>query len=107
MTRRDTIIKWIAYGLALILLAILNYYILGPLPIALPLLMPMAAVAVGTLEGAGFAAGAVMWGLGHGGGGLYRRTVHLRLDRRPDHPVCAAPGRVGPPAVLHRRRPGL
>lgn len=75
MTRRDTIIKWTAYGLALILLAVVNYYVLGPLPIALPLLMPMAAVAAGTLEGAGFgagfgiAAGAVMSGLGHGGPG--------------------------------------
>lgn len=72
MTRRDAIIKCIAYGLALILLAVVNYYVLGPLPMALPLLMPIAAVAAGTLEGAGFgagfgiAAGAVMSGLGHG-----------------------------------------
>ena len=49
--------KWAAYGLALILLAVVNYYVLGPLPMALPLLLPMAAVAVGTLEGAGFGAG--------------------------------------------------
>ncbi len=71
MTRRDTVIKWLAYGVALILIAILNYYVIGPLPIALPLLLPMAAVAVGTLEGplfgAGFgiAAGAVMFTVGH------------------------------------------
>lgn len=75
MTRRDIIIKWTAYGLALILLAVVNYYVLGPLPIALPLLLPMAAVAAGTLEGAGFgagfgiAAGALMSALGHAGPG--------------------------------------
>ncbi len=70
MTRRDKIIKWIAYLLALWGAAVVNYYVLGPLPIALPLLMPVAAVAGGTLEGApfgaayGMAAGAIMSGLG-------------------------------------------
>lgn len=73
MTRQDTIIKWIAYGAGLLLVAVLNYYVLGPLPMALPVLLPMAAVAVGTLEGAtfgalfGILAGAVMTGLGHAG----------------------------------------
>lgn len=71
MTRQDTIWKWLAYGIMLAATAIVNYYILGPLPIALPLLLPMAAVAVGTLEnpkfGAGFglAAGLVMATAGH------------------------------------------
>lgn len=71
MTRRDTIIKWIAYGVALAVITIFNYYILGPLPISLPLLLPMAAVAVGTLEnpkfGAGFGlvSGLIMATIGH------------------------------------------
>lgn len=71
MTRRDIIWKWIAYGAALAVITIFNYYVLGPLPISLPRLLPMAAVAVGTLEspksGAGFglAAGLVMATLGH------------------------------------------
>ena len=71
MTRRDTIIKWIAYGAALAVITIFNYYVLGPLPISLPRLLPMAAVAVGTLEnpkfGAGFglASGLLMATIGH------------------------------------------
>ena len=73
MTRRDIIIKWAAYGVMLVLLAAVNYYVLGPIPVPLPLLLPMAAVAVGTLEGApfgagfGIAAGLAMSGLGHTG----------------------------------------
>ena len=43
MTRHDMILKWVAYGLALLAITILNYYVLGSLPIALPLLLPMAA----------------------------------------------------------------
>ena len=71
MTRQDTIIKWVAYLTALGLVAVVNYYVLGPLPIALPVLLPIAAVAGGTLEGAPFgavygaAAGLIMSGLGH------------------------------------------
>ena len=71
MTRRDHINKWIAYLLALALVAVVNYYVIGPLPIALPLLLPILAVAGGTLEGAPFGAaygaacGAVMSALGH------------------------------------------
>ena len=71
MTRRDTIIKWTAYLLTLWLVAVVNYYVLGPLPIALPMLLPILAVAGGTLEGAPFGAiyggtcGAVMSSLGH------------------------------------------
>ncbi len=75
MTRRDTIIKWTAYLVTMWLVAVVNYYILGPLPIALPLMLPVLAVAGGTLEGAPFGAvyggacGAVMSGLGHLGPG--------------------------------------
>ena len=73
MTRRDIVIKWIAYLLALGFVTVVNYYVLGPLPISLPLLLPVLAVAGGTLEGApfgavyGMACGAVLSGLGgHG-----------------------------------------
>ncbi len=71
MTRRDTMIKVAAYGVSLVVLTILNYYVLGPLPISQPLLLLCAAVAVGTLEGArfgagfGLAAGLVMATVGH------------------------------------------
>ena len=71
MTRHDITVKWIAYLAALALVAVVNYYVLGPLPISLPLLLPILAVAGGTLEGAPFGAvygaacGAVMSGLGH------------------------------------------
>lgn len=73
MTRKDITLKWIAYGVALAVITILNFNILGALPISLPLLLPMAAVATGTLEGprfgAGFgiAAGLVMATAGHRG----------------------------------------
>ena len=75
MTRRDIMIKWTAYLLALALVAVVNYYVLGPLPISMPLLLPILAVAGGTLEGAPFGAvyggacGAVMSGLGYLGPG--------------------------------------
>lgn len=75
MTRHDTILKWTAYLLALLATAVVNYYVLGPMPMALPLLLPILAVAGGTLEGASFGAvyggacGAVMSGLGHLGPG--------------------------------------
>ena len=75
MTRQDTVIKWTAYLLTLWLVAGVNYYVLGPMPIALPMLLPILAVAGGTLEGAPFGAvyggacGAVMSGLGHLGPG--------------------------------------
>ena len=47
VTRRDITINWIAYLVGLAIVTIFNYNILGWLPISLPLLMPMAAVAVG------------------------------------------------------------
>lgn len=73
MTRRDLILKWIAYLVALAVITIFNFNVLGHLPISLPLLLPMAAVAAGTLEGpkfgAGFGivAGVVMATVGHHG----------------------------------------
>lgn len=73
MTRRDIILKWIAYLLALGLVTVVNYYIIGPLPIPLPLLLPILSVAGGVLEGAPFGAvygmicGAVLSGQGSGG----------------------------------------
>ena len=75
MTRHDITLKWIAYLIALWLVAVVNYYVLGPLPISLPLMLPILAVAGGTLEDAPFGAiygaacGAVMSGLGHLGPG--------------------------------------
>lgn len=72
MTRRDLTLKWIAYLVALAVTAVLNFNVLSWLPLSLPLLLPMSAVAVGTLEGpkfgAGFGivAGLVMATAGHG-----------------------------------------
>ena len=69
MTRRDVIIQWTAYLLILWLTAMVNYYALPPLPIPIPLLLPVLAVAGGTLEGPpfgavyGMACGAVLSGL--------------------------------------------
>ena len=71
MTQRDTILKVVAYSVALFVITVINYYIIGLLPITLPLLLPAAAVAMGTLEGArfgagfGLAAGLVMAAVGH------------------------------------------
>ena len=70
MTRRDIIIKWTAYLLTVWLTALVNYYALSALPIPIPLLLPVLAVAGGTLEGApfgavyGMACGAALSGLG-------------------------------------------
>lgn len=53
--------------------AVFNFSLLGRLPISLPLLLPMSAVAVGVLEGPrfgaghGIAAGILMAAVGHGG----------------------------------------
>lgn len=107
MTRRDIILKWIAYLVALAVITVLNFSVLGRLPISLPLLLPMAAVAVGTLEGpkfgAGFgiAAGLVMATVGHNGlicipilallGWLYGLLAQYVLRRDlVGHILCAA-----------------
>ena len=50
MTRRDIIIKWIAYLIALGLAAVVNFYVLGTLPIPLPLMLPVLAVAGGKIK---------------------------------------------------------
>ena len=69
MTRRDITVKWIAYLVILWLTAMVNYYALPSLPIPIPLLLPVLAVAGGTLEGApfgaayGMACGALLSGL--------------------------------------------
>lgn len=75
MTRRDITFKLLAYGSVLVLLALVNYYVLPLIPLPLPLLMPVCAVAAGCLEGGRFgaglgaAAGTLMATLGHGGWG--------------------------------------
>ena len=56
MTRRDIIIQWTAYLVILWLTAMVNYYALPSLPIPIPLMLPVLAVAGGTLEGAPFGA---------------------------------------------------
>lgn len=71
MTRRDIILKWIAYLVALAVITIVNVNVLPRLPIAIPLLLPVTAVAVGILEGPRFGAafgmivGLVMSSVGH------------------------------------------
>lgn len=75
MTRRDFILKLLAYGIVLMLLALVNYYVLPLTPLPVPLLLTVCAVAAGCLEGGQFgaglgaAAGVVMATLGHGGWG--------------------------------------
>ena len=75
MTRRDLILKLLAYGITLVLLALLNYYVLPLAPLPVPLLLPVCAVAAGCLEGGrfgagyGVAAGLLLATMGHGGWG--------------------------------------
>ena len=75
MTRRDLILKLLAYGITLVLLALLNYYVLPLTPLPVPLLLPVCAVAAGCLEGGrfgagyGVAAGLLLATMGHGGWG--------------------------------------
>lgn len=75
MTRRDITVKILAYGITLLLLAVVNYDVLPLAPLPIPLLMPLCAVAGGCLEGAQFgaglgaAAGIFQTALGHGGWG--------------------------------------
>ena len=73
LTRRDFIWKWLAYGLVLALVTVADYCVLNRLPLgAVPVLIPVTAVAVGVLEGArsgagfGLAAGAVLSAATHG-----------------------------------------
>lgn len=59
MTRRDIIIKWLAYALGLLPVLLLNLYILPWFPIfgTIPMLLPLAAVTVAVLEGPAAGAG--------------------------------------------------
>ena len=73
MTRSDFGLKWTAYGVALALMLVLNYYVLSFFPfISVPLLIPVMVVAVGVLEGArpgagfGMAAGVLLSAATHG-----------------------------------------
>lgn len=53
MTRSNFLIKWLAYGLALLPILILAVYILPWIPIlgTIPALLPVAAITVAVLEG--------------------------------------------------------
>ena len=68
MTTKDFTIKWLAYALALLPVWFINAFLLSGLPFwgVIPMLLPLCAVAVATLEGA--TAGA---GFGLAGGVLY------------------------------------
>lgn len=63
MTTKDFIVKWLAYALALLPLWFLEAYLLSRYPLygVKPMLLPLCAIAVATLEGAtagtGFALG--------------------------------------------------
>lgn len=75
MTRRDIVLKVLAYGITLVLLALMNYYVLPLTPLPVPLLLPVCTVAVGCLEGGrfgaglGVASGLLLLTLGHGNWG--------------------------------------
>lgn len=52
LTRRDLMWKWLAYGLSLALVTVINYCVLNQLPLgAIPVLLPVTAVAVGCWRG--------------------------------------------------------
>lgn len=59
MTTKDFCIKWLAYALALGLVWVLEAYLLSALPLfgVKPMLLPLCAVAVATLEGTSGGAG--------------------------------------------------
>lgn len=59
MTTKDFCIKWLAYALALALVWLLEAYLFSALPLfgVKPMLLPLCAVAVATLEGASGGAG--------------------------------------------------
>ena len=54
MTRKDFIVKWLAYALALLPIWFLEAYLLSRYPLwgVKPMLLPLCAIAVATLEGA-------------------------------------------------------
>lgn len=75
MTRRDQIHKWFVYTLALIPVWLLDEFVLNRIPVfgVVPMLLPLAVVAVAVLEGASGGAG---FGLGVGllGTAVYYHT---------------------------------
>lgn len=75
MTRQDQIYKWFIYALGLLPVWVLDAFILGRYPLygTRPALLPLAAVAVAVLEGAGPGARfglcvGLLWELGYAGG---------------------------------------
>lgn len=79
MTRQMQIHKWTVYGLALLLVFLLEVALLAQFPISgvCPLLLPLAATAVAVLEGGhdgayfGMAAGILWAGAATGGHGMH------------------------------------
>lgn len=75
MTRRDQIHKWFFYALALVPVWLVDEYILNRIPLfgVIPMLLPLAVVAVAVLEGSvpgtgfGMAVG-LLWELAYPGG---------------------------------------
>lgn len=59
MTRRDFLIKWAVYGVALLPVWFLEQFVLNRFPIlgAVPMLLPLAAIATAVLEGSAAGAG--------------------------------------------------
>lgn len=59
MTRRDHILKWLLYALALLPILVLDLYVLPWFPIfgTVPTLLPVAAITVAVLEGPAAGAG--------------------------------------------------
>lgn len=59
MTRRDFLLKWLLYGVALLPILVLELYVLPWFPIfgTIPMLLPVAAVTVAVLEGPAAGAG--------------------------------------------------
>lgn len=59
MTRRDFILKWAMYGLALFPVWWLEVYVLSRLPVfgVIPVILPLCAVAVAVMEGSAAGAG--------------------------------------------------
>ena len=75
MTTRDQVHKWFFYALGLFPVWVLDAYVLNRLPVfgVIPLLLPLAVVAVAVLEGAyagaGFGLGVgLLWELSYPGG---------------------------------------
>ena len=75
MTRRDQTHKWFVYALALIPVWLLDEFVLNRIPLfgVIPMLLPLAVVAVAVLEGSVAGAGfgmavGILWELAYPGG---------------------------------------